>query len=365
MPALDGMRLLAVLMVVFKHTGMGASSSFAPLRMVGIFAKVGSGVPLFFVISGFLITGILMDTAHTADRYRNFLARRSLRIFPLYYLYFAAAIVVTYFVTASWVKNPWVFAAYLQNVFLFRADQTNSQLPLYHLWTLGVQEQFYVLWPLLVWGCRSLRDVRKLCWLIFFASVACRIYVISAGEFRLSEVLMPCRAGEMSLGGLFALEYYGATWISKVWPKLMLPLGSALVLLIATGRYVHPFSLLLLQEVIALFSVALLAAVLVPGSWSSRMLGCRPMSYLGRRYSYGLFIFHPAVLIGCERLLHLGHGFRDGLERAAGTVVGGLLLSAIFYSIVENPCLRLKAYFSARPRSIQGEVAGALTPATS
>lgn len=322
-PALDGIRLLAVLMVVFKHTGMGASSSFLPLRMIGIFAKVGSGVPLFFVISGFLITGILMDTAETADRYRNFLARRSLRIFPLYYLYFAAAMIVIYMVGAAWIRNPWIFAAYLQNVFLFRADHTNSQLPLYHLWTLGVQEQFYVLWPLLVWSCRGLRDVRKLCWLVFFVSVVCRIYVISVGEFRLSEVLMPCRAGEMSLGGLFALECYGTTWISKVWPKLLLPFGAALALLLATGAYVHPWSLLLLQEVIALFSVALLAATLVSGSWSSRILGCGPISHLGRRYSYGLFIFHPAVLQGCERLLHLGHGFRDGVERAVVTVAGG------------------------------------------
>jgi peptidoglycan/LPS O-acetylase OafA/YrhL len=349
--ALDGVRFLAILVVILKHTGLGASSTFLPLRVLGSLVKIGGGVPLFFIISGYLITGILLDTRSTADRYRNFIARRSLRIFPLYFAYLFVTVGATWLFTSTHLHNIWVFAFYLQNIFVDRANTFGAVLPVYHLWTLGVQEQFYLLWPFLIWSCSTLRRTRILCWTVLIASFALRIYLtVHAGDIAVAGQLMPTRACEMAIGAILAIERYQETWISRVWPRLMMPLALMLVTLIYFRVEDLRPGLALVDITLALLAGCLLAAALLPNSLTARVLSKRIFTSIGGRYSYGLFMFHPAVLLFCKEVLHLGNTHANSIERVVITLSASLVLAILSYHLFEKPFLTLKRFFAARPK---------------
>src|SRR5687768_2757386 len=139
---LDGLRAFAVLAVAWSH--------WAP-RDLQFGLPWGTGVQLFFVISGFLITGILLDNKPTnaspaASRrvWRNFYLRRALRIFPLFYL----VLVVSWLFSVDPIESTWQWHAfYLSNVYYFLGNSPDAFL---HFWSLAVEEQFYLVWPFLV-----------------------------------------------------------------------------------------------------------------------------------------------------------------------------------------------------------------------
>ena len=149
LPALDGVRLLAVALVILHHVTSGSRATVL-LHLAGMQHGNGVGRLLFFVLSGALLTTILDETRSTERRYRNFLTRRALRIFPLYFGYLLAAAIATLVVTGSGPRHFWVYCLFVQNIFVHTAEQTGSILHTYHLWTISVQDQFYVIWPLLL-----------------------------------------------------------------------------------------------------------------------------------------------------------------------------------------------------------------------
>jgi peptidoglycan/LPS O-acetylase OafA/YrhL len=329
--------------------------------------KIGGGVPLFFIISGYLISGILLETRTTDNRYRNFMARRSLRIFPLYFAYLFLVVALTWLTTSRPLHSIWVFAFYLQNIFLERADNFGAVLPVFHLWTLGVQEQFYFAWPFLLWGCSSLRRMRSLCWGIILGSVLIRMFLtIHLGEFGLAERLMPCRAGEMCLGTLLAVERYDETWISRIGPRLMAPLSLLLIVLVIRHTEGGNLGMLVVEEVLALLAACLLAGALVPASHTARILSHPLLTAIGGKYSYGLFMFHPVVLLFfCGKVLHLGNGSTAGIERLVVTLCGSLVLAVLSYHFFEKPFLSLKRFFPAQQKQrTSASHAGPGVPAT-
>ena len=349
--ALDGVRCLAILIVVLRHTGFGASSAFLPLRLIGTLIKISGGVPLFFIISGYLITGILLEARSSENRYRNFIVRRALRIFPLYFAYLSLAIGLTWLFTSTHLHNIWIFVFYIQNMFPDRVNQFGAILPVYHLWTLGVQEQFYFLWPFVIWSCSSLRRVRGLCWTILVCSFLLRAFLtIHMGDSVLADRLMPTRACEICLGALLAVERYNKTWISHVLPKLMLPLATLLIVLACTRIEEKMPGLVLVEGTVALLAACLLAAALVPNSLTARILSLPLFTTIGRKYSYGLFILHPAVILFCEKVLHLNHTTADSIERTVFTLCASLLLAMLSYHFFEKPFLVLKRFFAEPPR---------------
>jgi peptidoglycan/LPS O-acetylase OafA/YrhL len=167
-PALDGVRGLAILIVFLYHYGGGAQSPNLVLRVLGTCDHAGwCGVTLFFLLSGFLISGILWDSNAQPGWWTRFYWRRTLRIFPLYY---AALLLVL--ISAALVgrgrdilAHLWVYALYLQNMhqFSIRAVEADSPLLLSHFWSLAVEEQFYLLWPFLLIYTRTLPRARMLC----------------------------------------------------------------------------------------------------------------------------------------------------------------------------------------------------------
>ena len=149
-PALDGVRAVAVLLVICFH--FWQVFTYGPYSLVGKIAMWGqTGVDLFFVLSGFLITGILLDTKGSPSFLRNFYARRILRIFPLYY----ATLLTIYLIGPLFRWSAWVpenqslwFWTYLQNLPMTFAPGHVAGPE--HFWSLAVEEQFYMVWPFLV-----------------------------------------------------------------------------------------------------------------------------------------------------------------------------------------------------------------------
>lgn len=152
-PALDGLRGIAILMVLVVHT---APAAWKPVTGVGVL-----GVDLFFVLSGFLITRILLRTCGRENYFRNFYCRRFLRLFPVYYSWLAVVAILPFLHEVLRLKMPdyhgnWLwYLLYLNN---WKHDNAHDAY-LGQLWSLAVEEQFYLVWPLLIraiWqGCRN------------------------------------------------------------------------------------------------------------------------------------------------------------------------------------------------------------------
>ena len=170
-PALDGLRGLAILLVVIYHN----------FGFIDVFFFGWLGVDLFFVLSGFLITEILLNTLNEKNYLRNFYVRRALRIFPLYYVCLVIFLIImprlnTNLDLKYYTDNQvWIWT-YLQNwLYIFKnPDQTNT---LNHLWSLAVEEQFYLLWPLAILVLRKPKLLLLSISILLLAVLGLRLWV--------------------------------------------------------------------------------------------------------------------------------------------------------------------------------------------
>ena len=166
MPQLDGIRALAVSLVLIQHWG-GGHLSFSGIPIGGF------GVGMFLVLSGFLITGILLQyrAVHNGTTYfnlRQFWIRRILRIFPLFY---ATLVVGCFFQVPGVIDYRKWQAAYLTNVLIFVNGEMESLHYSVHFWTLAVEEQFYLLWPIVVFFLPSRHLPLAICFTLVTAPV--------------------------------------------------------------------------------------------------------------------------------------------------------------------------------------------------
>ena len=174
-----------------------------------------TGVDLFFVLSGFLITGILLNARGTPHFLRNFYLRRALRILPLYYL------VVGGYFAAGWIQagfretfsRMWWYFPYLQNVGMtFWPGQVGEPG---HFWSLGVEEHFYLFWPCLVLLCAE-RHLPKILLVIIAAGAGFRMMLIPfVGETNIFW-FSPCRLDALALGALLAVVVVGRNWLKRL-----------------------------------------------------------------------------------------------------------------------------------------------------
>ena len=211
-PALDGVRGIAAATVFVLHYGGGAQSTFAPIRILGEALHLGwAGVSLFFVLSGFLITGILWDGFRQEHWWRNFYARRSLRIFPLYYLSLLLALLFALTIDAGQhnLSSLLVYALYLQNIPTLMAHVVQfAHIVLGHFWSLAVEEQFYLIWPFLLFAIyrKSPRHAINLCVLGWLLSLAFRTTVVLLHLHQdWAENFLAGRSGELFAGAFLAM----------------------------------------------------------------------------------------------------------------------------------------------------------------
>jgi len=362
-PALDGLRAVAFLMVFLQHY----------LHL----AWGWTGVNIFFVLSGFLITGILFDTRDDRHRARNFYIRRTLRIFPLFYGVFFLLLLLQPIMHWQWTWSWLLWPAYLGNFarflhpslpgsplrllgdFQLRGLHGSADPTLYmgHFWSLCVEEQFYLLWPWLVF---YIRDRRRLLWLCAATLPLC-LALRLAGMAWLpawmlqDEVLlrvMPFCADSLLLGGLLALLLRGrhaATLLLTA--KRLLPVALvALVCLLLFTRWgallALPYNYPASVHTWDVTAINLLAALLVlcalqPGSVLYRVLSVPALRWLGR-ISYGAYVLHDiphAVYTSLGAALSVDHGDLIGGIIALPCTV---LLAWLSFRFFESPFLNLK-----------------------
>ena len=313
------------------------------------------GVDLFFVISGFLITGILLDSKDSSHYFRNFYVRRALRIWPLYYAVLSAVFCFYAFghPHSSAAKNlnwGWFYYVYyLQNFFL-----VDNQVPLLGVtWSLAVEEQFYITWPLVVLLCRP-RQLRSIVLTLLLASPVIRLVLDrTVGHY---PTITFGRMDGILFGSLLALWFRSETFSLqqlRKWASVLLVVGGiASVYLLTTSRNAGQHSILVYSFLAIAFSGLVgFAAVdsLLPRP-VHRFLTNPVLSYIGK-ISYGLYLLHPVAYHSYDFLvrdlgLPLG---RDTFAQDALAFVAELGLAFLFAStswhFFEQPLLRLKKKF--------------------
>jgi len=362
--ALDGIRGLAILMVICSHAFESNYDAQGPLvKALGHFLYYGLfGVDLFFVLSGFLITGILYDSLQDKGYFRKFYMRRALRIFPLYYGVLAVCLLLTHPLHFHWRGMGWLLLFYLQN---FRPMQIMTFTPgagiyLYHFWSLAVEEQFYLIWPAVVF---LVRDKRKLLVTTLVGSamaILLRGILLKAGASPFAmHVTMVCRADSLLLGGALAMLYRSQRWkqVQRIAPSGFWGATAIMVFSIAVVRPWldnQPFYRSMWggveYTVLAVGFACLIAWSLRAGSVCSWIFQRAWIRFLGK-YSYGLYVLHVIVL--CLMNLPLRAALLGVTHNKAVAVVGAgvtslavsIVVAYASYHLYEKPFLNLKHRF--------------------
>jgi peptidoglycan/LPS O-acetylase OafA/YrhL len=327
LPQLDGLRAVAVTMVMAFH--------FIP--WIDRVAPLGAiGVRLFFVLSGFLITRILLSsrTDNPSTALRSFYIRRSLRIFPLFYLVLALAALINIGPVRSTIG--W-HVTYLTNAYLFMRGDWHGSIS--HLWSLAVEEQFYLIWPWLVW----LLPERRLPALITAMVCAAPLSRLLIGG-PMSAVLPFACLDSLGTGALLALPAARRTMIGAG-RAIGVPLLAAALALRYAGFHGVPL------EAALDFGVSLTASWIVgraargfEGSIGG-FLTARPIVYLGT-ISYGLYLYHGFMPYVLGRYLP-GFVEMPWELRFVLLTAATLATAALSWRLFEAPILALKDRLSA------------------
>jgi peptidoglycan/LPS O-acetylase OafA/YrhL len=370
-PALDGIRALAFLMVFATHY----------LQMPWGW----TGVNIFFVLSGFLITGILYDTRDQAHRVANFYLRRTLRIFPLYYGLMLLLVLLYPIFRWQWNWHWLIWPAYLGNMArilppgdggsarsLLEFAQPLSrtfpkvQLALGHFWSLCVEEQFYLVWPWVVFGIKGAKARRKLIWLCAATVLAMPLlrvlttHIVPQAAIDPAVLLSvtPLPFDALLLGAIVALLRRGP-WAATVLPAArigFITIATTFLLWLAlnpaarhiTPPYPYPsWTFTWGLSLIDIFSACVIVMALESGSLTFSLFNLRPLRWLGR-ISYGAYVFHDILHGQIARLCqhYTGHW---RLPTAALAFATTLLLAWASFRWFETPFIRLKDRWTRAP----------------
>ncbi|MDP4198217.1 MAG: acyltransferase [Bacteroidota bacterium] len=367
-PALDGLRGLAVLMVLSHHFVLGYSASGRVHALLGhLTLFMWSGVDLFFVLSGFLISGILLDAKAQPKYFRTFYARRVLRIFPLYYGAVFAIFVLLPLLGMDAVNSRSIYYwTYLTNVDVALHGWPNQIIS--HFWSLAIEEQFYLLWPLVIFLI-PITLLRRFLPALLLLPMAMRLIASLNG----SDIL-PLHVGTLThcdgliMGSIMAVYLRTSIGRQAVNNRTAV-IGVILIAMIfvraSFGYFPITFSLTnwnVLQRTITftLISVAfswVLFLCVGPVNSVQHFFKQAWLQWFGR-YSYGLYVLHKP-LMGLVSAIQLP----AGLTRLASVhpfvldaiyIPTYLIVSIVFayasYHLFEKHFLRLKKYFSYRSR---------------
>ena len=382
--ALDGLRGLAILSVIFFHAAVDYSPSTLAGKVISLLFNVGwGGVDLFFVLSGFLITGILLNSRGTTGYFIKFYARRTLRIFPLYYgVLFFIFVVLPYwrpFDTPALqiiARNQGWFWTYLTN-FGFIAHGSvfgNADwLQLNHFWSLAVEEQFYLFWPLLIHRFSN-RSLSRICLFLFVEALLLRTSLAALHQ-RPGTMFFPtpCRVDALALGGLIAFfvrepKITRAALTSTAWGVLAATSIALTSLFFWTSSGMKTLGLRFNERpqltagisLFALLSAAILLLSLdpAPSNKIRRGLEWLPLRTLGK-YSYAMYIFHQLLLPVFDRYASIRQFYNlvhsealSQIVHAIVMIVGSLALAFLSWHLYEKHFLRLKTYFAYRQDEI-------------
>ena len=362
LPALDGLRGVAVLAVFFFDYANGLPTKVAsgPIHVLGlVFAFGWSGVDLFFVLSGFLITGILYDTQRDPRYYRNFYARRALRIFPPFYLLALVFIFLTPIVGAHWRLAHLAFlfyVAYPCALIWPAAMQISPLLLTKHIWSLCAEEQFYTIWPATIAKLRIPSAILRVCAVVAVLALSLRIAICATHWLNIewTHEFLPCRMDTLAVGAAIAILVRGPQHdrVLRWAPLAFMVAGGSTIALCAVRHEVNhsdPFIATIGFSVIALAYGSLLLMALRRGGWVEKLFSLKILRIFGR-YSYAMYLFDLPITIVLNhyRGIFVPWIHSYSAESALFLVVCllvNLLLAAASFRLVETPIMRLKSRF--------------------
>ncbi len=356
LPALDGMRGAGILVVMITHFArVNPSGAGVPVAWMAAVDISAYALPMFFVFSGFLITGILLEAREKPRYFRNFYMRRALRILPLYY----GVLTLLFVIRPSWgrmlggTSSPLWLWTYVANFEIARRGHCTYAF-LCHFWSLMVEEQYYLVWPLIVLALRP-RWLLAVCAIMAGFSVILRIVLTFVWHNAAAAyVLTPCQLDPLCAGGALAILVR-----ERPLPQLRtfarIAVSISLAAFVLFRGYEQPA---MSDRVVVgrpllscfLFGGVILLAIGDSGLFRA-VLGARPLTFVGK-YSYGLYVFHSPLM----RFLDLCFP-RDALARALGSPAFGLGLSVLLsiagtlvvaiasYELFERQFLKMKTRF--------------------
>jgi peptidoglycan/LPS O-acetylase OafA/YrhL len=354
LPALDGLRAVAVFTVVASHSNL-------PLRVPG-----DLGVSAFFVLSGFLITRLLVrERQRTGEvSIRRFYLRRTMRIFPAYYAFLLLSYALDARAGQLW-SNTLLANALTYTVNYFNAFNHHPSTSVAHAWSLAVEEQFYLLWPLafVILAKRGRRALVTGVSLAALAAVAWRSWLYLGGHVDPSYVYnaFDTRLDNLAVGCLLALAVDYDTVVAaagRVAERSWFPIVTLALLLtsrIATSESYHYSIGFTVDALLVATLIVQLLQLYRTRLWS--WLEWRTVRYLGA-ISYPIYLYHQWGASVGRRIAGDAHAF----EFAAGVIATIALASGSYY-VIERPFLRLKARYAPEARAISSPIEDRTQPA--
>jgi peptidoglycan/LPS O-acetylase OafA/YrhL len=382
-PALDGLRGLAILLVLLMHSFLNTDTGPIGRLLLFVTRSGWIGVDLFFVLSGFLITRILLDSYGTTGYLRNFYGRRVLRIMPLYFAVLALCFVAPrigpddlrslFDLGAAAGFKAW-YPLFLGNVarLFMDSDPPNTVAV---MWSVAVEEQFYLFWPVVVAACARKRVLLHVSIALAVLSLILRLIFRLAGySWEPAYFLMPARLDPLAIGAVIAVlsrrEAGLKSLLPWAWGVFIVSFSGLFALALQYGYLPHfeaPVQVVG-YTALALGFGALLTIVLASPSTAFivRLFSVSPARALGK-YSYGIYLEHSIILV-------LGGWFvqRVGLVQIMGF---GLTLESLFtataiivcfavawltWHVYESRFLNLKRHFAyaidASPQRVNSQV---------
>jgi peptidoglycan/LPS O-acetylase OafA/YrhL len=342
---LDSIRGLAALVVVFYHLWF---------QNLGI---LGSAVDLFFVLSGYLITTIILANSFCERFLLSFYMRRGLRIWPIYYITLLAMVLIfPYLPVRGNLNDLPYYLTFTQEIPRYRPF-TEASFPsaFRHTWSLAIEEQFYLIWPPLIWWLGRKR--------LPIASISLVVLAVAARAMNLSAFILITHCDGLALGGLLAgvvTAQQGSAHGSRTLRRGMTFLGLVSTLfgfvVIVVPRLLNAHWPGLVPEMVVrvfrplclnvLFLAVVGAIVAYAGDPRLRWLRDRRLVYLGS-ISYGIYLYHHFIL---EVFAYYSrfYGWTDSLAADLGKVALSVGVAALSWKFIEQPILALKDRFLYR-----------------
>jgi peptidoglycan/LPS O-acetylase OafA/YrhL len=351
-PALDGLRGIAILMVVAGH----AAANYQPMdeglrRWLVVFSNSGLGVRLFFVLSGYLITSLLLQehAKRGTISLRAFYLRRVLRIFPAFYTFLFTLTVLSLWIPSGLTPSTWIASATFtwNYAHAWVTSPPEGTWNLGHFWTLALEEQFYLLWPLTL----RLAGIRRALYIAIALVVWCplarlgtyflfpaeRGYIVMMFHTGSDSIMVGCAAALLmqsaSVREKFTRVASTGAWVAVCWMFVLSPL---------LGELIRGFPVVAGITVDALASawIILWARQILPTGFG-KLLGRGLLPALGT-ISYSLYLWQQ-IFLSPTGWLATGRWLS-----ACGAAVAVACLS---YWLIEKPALRLKNRRGAPPRA--------------
>lgn len=341
-PQLDALRGIAILLVLIHNT-----HAFPSLHLGAISTYGWMGVDLFFVLSGFLITGILLEAKQSESYFKNFYARRCLRIWPLYYSLLIFMFLIVPHLHPSDTRNIfersspwWAYPLFLQNFLVAVPAEAAGALGV--TWSLAIEEQFYLIWPLVV-RYFSAAQIKRIAVIVILASPVLRFFLVGHHVNIYSSFF--CRLDGLMAGALLAVvlrleTFVPPKFVRVAWVSFLIAACLAILAEDQQARWIA-FSMTSLASVSLVY-----LSLFSPAKWVQSFFRNQFLTYTGT-ISYGLYLLHKIPLDVTKEM----HADRHPLLSIFVILVASYVLAAISYVFLEKPFLKLKRFFDLKAGS--------------